>query len=79
MAFDFYLTADLAIGLASGAFLGGVTTLDAGFFGGVAFLASTFLAARAFGFTIGLEAAAFGGVLVTDLDLVAATPAFFLA
>jgi len=55
VAFDFYLTADLAIGLATGAFLGGVTTFAAGFFGGVAFLASTFLAARAFGFTIGLE------------------------
>jgi hypothetical protein len=33
--FDFYLTADLATGLVTGAFLGGVTFLAAAAFGGV--------------------------------------------
>jgi len=73
------LTADLAAGLATGAFLGGVTFLATGFFGGVYFLTSVFLATGAFGFGASLEAAAFGGVLATDLDLLAAGPAFFLA
>ena len=72
------MTADLATGLTAGAFLGGVTFLATGFFGGVYFLASVFLATGAFGFGASLEAAAIGGVLATDLDLLAAGPAFFL-
>jgi len=76
----FYLTADLAIGLATDAFLGGVTFLAIGFFGGVYFLASVFLAARDFGFVgASLEAKATGAVLGTDLDLFVAGTAFFLA
>ena len=78
MVFDFYLTADLATGLATGAFLGGVTFLATGAFGGVYFLASVFLATGAFGFGASLEAAATGGALATDFDLLAAGPAFFL-
>ena len=75
---DFYLTADLATGLAEAAFLGGVNFLETGAFGGVDFLASAFLATEAFDFGAILEAEAIGGILATDLDLLAAGPAFFL-
>jgi hypothetical protein len=76
MVLDFYLTADLATGLAPGAFLADVIFLATGLFAGVYFLASVFLAIGPFDFGESLEAAAFGG---TDLDLLATGPAFFLA
>ena len=59
---DFYLTADLATGLATVAFLAGVTFLATGLVGAVNFLASVFLAIGAFNFGESFEAEAFGGI-----------------